>query len=459
MKLSFHGAAREVTGSCHLLQANKKKILIDCGLFQGYHGISRQNESSFGFKPSEIDAVILTHAHLDHCGRLPLLYKGGFRGEVISTGPSEELASLVMYDSAFLMEEEATRRSRHGNEVEPLYNEDDVTRVINRFNMKRPPVAYNQPIDIAEGITATFIDSGHILGSGSIKVVLREGPTEKTIIFSGDIGNKNKPIVRDPISPPESDFVVMESTYGNRNHKQIEASLTELYPAINETFENGGNVFMPTFAVEGSQEMLFFLREGYENGLISKDTKTFLDSPMAISATDIFRKYPDFYNGQAKQLIESGIDPFMLPNLTFSRTPAQSKSINEITSGAIVMAGSGMCEGGRILHHLKQNLSRPECTFIFTRYAPSGTLARKIINGSQYVKIFGSDTEVRARILTINGFSGHAGRDELLKWVHPGSPKVFLTHGSEGPMESLAEGLTGRKHEVEMPEMHEQYRY
>ncbi len=462
MKISFHGAARGVTGSCFLIQANKENTLLECGSFQEWQRISRQNEKSFGFKPSEIDRVVLSHAHLDHCGDLPLLYKYGFRGEVITTNPSEELSGLVMYDSAYLSEEEAKRKSKHGKKVEPIYTGKEVEGILNRFNRNRTgEVVYNKPIEIGKGLTVTFFDSGHILGAASILLEVREGQAYTRIVFSGDIGNRNKPIVRDPELPPEADFVIMESTYGNRSHQPITFSIDELYSVINKTFQRGGNVYIPTFAIEGSQDMLFLIREGLEKGSLPEDTKAFLDSRMAISATEIFSRYPDFYNGKAKELISSGIDPFIIPNLKFTRTSIESKEINDVRSGAVVMAGSGMCEGGRILHHLKQNLSRPECTFIFARYAAPGTLARRIIDKAKYVKIYGTDVEVKAEICTIPGFSGHAGRDGLLEWVeHTRDPKVvFLTHGSQDPMESLAEELTIRGYNVEMPELHEGYKY
>jgi metallo-beta-lactamase family protein len=398
--------------------------------------------------------VLLTHAHLDHCGRLPLLVKRGFRGEIITTAASRELARLVLLDAAGLEEEEFRRRSRHAKrhgrrrvKEEPLYSVVDAMQTFDFFGRTAP---YDAPFELFDGIRVTFLDAGHILGSASVFLELSEGKRSRTVLFSGDIGNSGRPLLRDPTPPPRADVVVMESTYGDRRHKPLPPSVDELYGAINDAFARGGNVIIPTFALERAQELLYYLREGTEKGVLSRSIQVFLDSPMAISATEIFQRHPECYDKETMAIFRKGRDPFGLPGLHFTRETAESIALNRISGGAIIMAGSGMCTGGRVRHHLKHDLWRRDSSVIFVGFAAKGTLARKIIDGAKTVRIFSERIPVRARIYTINGFSAHADQAELVAWhKHSRARRTFLVHGEEDAMRLLAERLTRTR--VEMP--------
>ncbi|VAW78035.1 Metallo-beta-lactamase family protein, RNA-specific [hydrothermal vent metagenome] len=417
MKISFNGADQGVSGSCHLLECAGKRILIDCGMYQGGRELAEENAGPFGFDPADIDFLLLTHAHLDHCGRIPLLVKRGFTGEVITTAASVELVRLVMLDAAGLQEEEAryqlrkARRHRGSPDkvIEPLYTTLDTLNGLDYFGRK---AAYDQGLQIAPGIRATFIDAGHILGSASIFFELEEDGHHHRLLFSGDLGYSGRAILRDPTTPPEVDTVVMETTYGDRLHKQLQPSIDELYEVINETIGRGGNVIIPTFALERAQEILYYLREGVDNQRIKHFTNVFLDSPMAI---------------------------------------------NQVSGGAIIMAGSGMCTGGRVRHHLKHNLWSKRNSIVFVGYAAHGTLARRIIDGAGQVRIFGDEIQVRAGIHTIGGFSAHASQAELLAWhAKTGNPKTtYLVHGEEKSMHRFAKKL--KNTHVEMPELSQEF--
>jgi len=454
LKISFHGADRGVTGSCHLIECAGRRVLVDCGLYQGSREVEEENAEPFGFDPTRIDALLLTHAHLDHCGRIPLLVKRGLRGEIITTSGSRELARLVMLDSARIQEEEAERSQRKGrrNLPGPLYGTLEALDSLDRFGRV---AAYGAPLEVAPGIRATYLDAGHILGSACILLELREGDRERRVLFSGDLGSSGRPILRDPTPPPEVDAVVMESTYGDRQHRDLAASVEELLGAIRDTIEQGGNVIIPTFALERAQEILYFLREGSEAGSLPRDLQIFLDSPMAISATEIFGRHPECYDQETAALFQRGRDPFALPGLHFTRESSASMRINEIRGGAVVMAGSGMCSGGRVRHHLRHNLARRQSSVIFVGFAAHGTLAREIIDGAKQVRIYGRDVAVRARIHTINGFSAHADQAELLAWhASTRADRTFLVHGEEEPMRALARRLESTK--VEMPSLHDE---
>lgn len=461
MKISFHGADQGVTGSCHLVSCAGKQILIDCGLYQGGRELEEENHKDFGFAPAKIDYVLLTHAHLDHCGRLPLLAKRGFKGEIITTAASRELARLVMVDSAHLQEEEVKHhehRSKHHGKHKPteapLYSILDAFLALNYFGRV---ARYGEPLQLAPGIRATFIDAGHILGSASVFLELEENGQKRSVLFSGDLGNSGRPLLRDPATPPHADIVVMETTYGDRLHKPFQPSVEEFYAAITDTFKRGGNVVIPTFALERAQELLFFLRVGVEKNLLPHSMQVFLDSPMAISATEIFQRHSDCYDEETAQLFRDGKDPFYLQGLHFTRDTPDSIAINNITGGAVIMAGSGMCTGGRIRHHLQNNISREECSIVFVGFAAAATLARKIIDGEKEVKIYGVNIPVRAKIFTINGFSAHADQAELLAWHKKiGNPKrTFLVHGEQETMRKFAGKLTGT--EVVMPALNESF--
>lgn len=456
MKISFHGAAGGVTGSCHLIECGDQKVLIDCGLYQGGRSIEAENTAPFGFDPAEIDCVLLTHAHLDHCGRLPLLAKRGFKGEIITTAASRELARLVLLDAAGLQEEEANYQARkaarhHKPAPPPLYTTLDALNSLDFFGRT---AAYGAPLQVVPGIRVTFFDAGHILGSSFVLLELQEAGEHRRVLLSGDLGNPGRPVLRDPAHPPAVDTVVMETTYADRPHKALAPSVAEFYDAIRETHKRGGNVIVPTFALERAQELLYFLREGANNGALAEHTPVFLDSPMAISATEIFRRHPECYDADACELFESGIDPFAPPDLHFVRESAQSMALNQLQGHAIIMAGSGMCTGGRVRHHLKHNLWRRESSVIFVGYAASGTLARRIIDGARQVRLFGEEIPVRAAIHTIGGFSAHADRGELLRWHGAtGARRTFLVHGEPQSRERFAGAL--KDTEVLQPELHQ----
>ena len=452
MKISFHGADRGVTGSCHMIECGDKKILIDCGLYQGGREIEEENAESFGFDPAQIDYVLLTHAHLDHCGRLPLLVKRGFRGEIVTTAATRELSRLVMLDAAHLQEEEVHHRRNHAPSV-PLYSLMDAFYALDFFGRT---ASYGSSLELAPNIRATFLDAGHILGSASILLELDEKGKKRSVLFSGDIGNSGRPILRSPVTPESADFVIMETTYGDRLHRPFEPSVEEFYGVVEDTFGRGGNVIVPTFALERAQELLYFLREGVESGRFPRTTQVFLDSPMAISATEIFGKHPECYAQETAEMFRKGRDPFHLQGLHFTRETADSIAINRINGGAVIMAGAGMCTGGRIRHHLQNSLGKENCSVVFVGYAANGTLARRIIDGAKEVHIYGREVPVRARIHTINGFSAHADQAELLQW-HEGIGGVrttFLVHGEEACMSRFASLLKGR---VVMPSLNESF--
>jgi metallo-beta-lactamase family protein len=459
MKLSFHGADHDVTGSCHMIECAGKRILIDCGMFQGARELVEENAEPFGFEPAGIDFLLLTHAHLDHCGRLPLLVKKGFRGEIVTSSASRELSRLVMLDAGHLQEEEARNNLRHaarrGNRKEstpPLYTELDALNSLDYFGRT---AEYDAPLELAPGMRATFIDAGHILGSACIYLELTENGHQRTVLFSGDLGNSNKPIIRDPAKTPRADVVVMETTYGDRLHKPIDQSVEELYAAITTTFTRGGNVIIPTFALERAQELLFYLREGVEKRRLPGSMQVFLDSPMAISATAIFERHPECYDEETAKLFREGFDPMSLPGLHFTRETQDSIAINRVGGGAVIMAGSGMCTGGRVRHHLKHNLWRADSSIVFVGYAAGGTLARRIIDGASHVHLYGEEIPVAAGIHTINGFSAHADQAELLTWHRQtGDPeRTFLVHGEQETMRRFAALL--EKTRVEMPAPHQ----
>jgi metallo-beta-lactamase family protein len=401
VKISFHGADREVTGSCHLIECAGKRVLIDCGMFQGSRDLDEDNAEDFGFDAKSIDFLLLTHAHLDHCGRLPLLAKRGFRGEIIATAATRELARLVMLDSARLAEEEARRRAQHdarrkGGDAtgQPLYSLIDAMNVLDFFGRA---ASYRQSIDVAPGIRATFLDAGHILGSASIFLELTENGATRRVTMSGDIGNSGRPLMNSPMPPPESDVVVMETTYGDRDHKPYAVSVEEFYVAIDETFARGGNVIIPTFALERAQELLYALHQAMLKSRLAPAVQVFLDSPMAISATEIFRRYPEDLSPEAVAAFQSGDDPLSLPGLHMTDETAESMKLNTIRGGAIIMAGSGMATGGRIRHHIRHNIWRRETGIIFVGFAAQGTLARQIIDGAKQVRIFDEVIPVKAK--------------------------------------------------------------
>ena len=430
-------------------------MLVDCGLFQGSHEIADENRKPFGFDPKSVDWLLLTHAHLDHCGRIPLLVREGFRGEIIATAATRELARLVLVDAAHLQEEDARaaqRRVRRRGQLppEPLYTVADALWSFDRFG--RSPT-YGERLELADGLAVTFADAGHILGSATLAVEAREATGARRIVFSGDLGGFGHPILRDPAPPPRADYVVMESTYGDREHRSLDDSVEELWSAVGATLKAGGNSIIPTFALERTQEILYFLRQGIERGRLPRTLPVFLDSPMAISATEIMRRHPEGYDEETRRAFATG-DPFDLPNLRYTRDAADSKALDRITGGAVIIAGSGMCTGGRVRYHLRNHLWREASSVIFVGFAAEGTPARQIIDGAKEVRILGEPVHVRARIHTISGFSAHADRHELIAWhAASGNPlTTFLVHGEPlRGMQALAAALEALGHRVALP--------
>jgi metallo-beta-lactamase family protein len=430
--IRFLGAAREVTGSCYLLTLPTGNMLVDCGIVQGAGNSRDRNREPFAFDPKDIDLLFLTHAHLDHSGLIPRLVKEGFRGRIITTTATADLIGVMLLDSAKIQENDAERMTRRslrkgGGEVEPLYTTGDVEKVLPLVDRAK----YGQVIDTGRGIRYSFLDAGHILGSGSLALWLGAHGKEKKIIFSGDIGKKGNPIINDPTLATEADYVVMESTYGDRLHKNTEDTANELAEAITTTFAKGGNVLIPAFAIGRTQDVLYLLNKLVREGALPKVTVT-IDSPLAEKATRIYLSHPELYDEEAKRMIAGGTIGDAI-DIRFTHSVEESMALNKIKSRAIIIAGSGMCEGGRIGHHLKHNLWRPECSVIFVGFQAQGTLGRRIVDHAQSVSIWGEEIAVRARVWTIGGFSAHGDQNGLLEWLSAfkSSPTVFVTHGEE----------------------------
>ncbi len=443
MEISFHGADRGVTGSCHLLECAGARLLVDCGMFQGSRELEEENSAALDFDPAQLDFLLLTHAHLDHCGRLPLLIKGGFRGEIVATAATRDLARIVLQDAAHMAEDDAAWRSHRsgGRPVQPLYTQADVAAAIACFGRAG---AYGQELTLAAGIRASFHDAGHILGSAHVLVRASEQGRERRVLFSGDIGGAGRPVIRDP-APPECGIVVMESTYGDRRHRSPAESVRELVGVINATVARGGNVVIPSFALERTQEILYWLRAAIAAGELPPRLPVFVDSPMAVSVTEVYRQHPECFDQESASMIAAGQDPFGFASLRLLRGTQESMSLNRISGGAVIMAGSGMCTGGRVRHHLVHNLPRPNASIVFVGFAAQGTPARRIIDGARSIRLFGEELPVRAQVHTINGFSAHADQAELLAWHAKvgGAERTMLVHGEPRAMEALAARLTG----------------
>ncbi|NUQ00134.1 MAG: MBL fold metallo-hydrolase [Armatimonadetes bacterium] len=446
VQLTFCGAAGNVTGSCYHLDTGAHRFLVDCGLFQERSHQNR-NWEPFPFDPAELDFVLLTHAHVDHIGRLPLLVKQGFRGRVICTSATAELVELLLLDSAHIQEEDArfkTKRHRRENRdlppTEPLYTTPDAQRVIGLL----APVAYHRQAGVAPGVKATWNDAGHMLGSASIAVDLQANGGSRRLVFSGDVGVEGRVILRDPEPFERADVVVCESTYGDRLHEDLEFAIGTLRDVINETIGRGGNVVIPSFAVGRTQTLLYYMRKLMEAKEI-KPVVTFVDSPMAVEATQILRRHPECFDEEASGLVAAGRDPVGFEPLHFASTTASSKAINRV-HGCVIIAASGMCTAGRIKHHLAHNIGRPEATILFPGYQAEHTLGRQIVNGAEEVRILGEMHRVRARVVSIEGLSGHADRDGLLAWLRSHQPaprQVYLTHGEPEAASALAESVRG----------------
>lgn len=446
MKLTFLGANHEVTGSCTLLEAAGKRFLIDCGMEQGKDVYENQ---PLPIAPGEIDGVLITHAHIDHTGRLPLLVQQGFRGPIYATRPTVQLCDIMLRDSAHIQESEAEWKNRKARragmeEIQPLYTVEDAQATMQQFVGEE----YGERIGIAPGVEVCFTDVGHLLGSASIEIWVTEAGRTTKLAFSGDIGNLNQPILRDPQYLTSADYVIMESTYGDRTHGPRPNYVSELAGIIQQTFDRGGNVVIPSFAVGRTQEMLYFIREIKARGLVQGhgNFPVYIDSPLAIEATRIFRNNNDFcFDSEARALAGQGIDPIAFPGLHVSVTSDESRLINTDSTPKVIISASGMCEAGRIRHHLKHNLWRAECTILFVGFQAGGTLGRSLIDGAQSVKLFGEEIEVAAQIRQLTGMSGHADRDGLLRWVHAFEQKprrVFVVHGEDAVEDIFVETLT-----------------
>jgi len=458
MKLQFLGANRQVTGSRYLLRACGKNVLVDCGMFQERKFLARNWEQS-PIPPSEVDVLLLTHAHLDHCGLIPKFVREGFRGDILATAPTMDLARIVWEDSAKIQVEDAAyKQRRHEREgrrgpypEKPLYTPDDAQLAMKQLKL----VEYDKEIRLGEGLRVIYRDAGHIIGSAMLKVFAHEHGVDQKIIFSGDVGMTDRPLLQDPHQFHNADYIVMESTYGDRDHKEHGNETDVLERVVNETIERGGNLIIPTFAIDRAQEILYTFSELAYAKRIPQIT-VFFDSPMAIKATEIYKRYKHMLDDETHALLKAGRHPFQFPGLHFVRTPAESISINTKGGSSVILAGSGMCTGGRVKHHLRQNLHRPESTVLFAGYQAQGTLGRRILQGDPVVRIHGKDCTVRAKIEELNGLSAHADRKGLMNWLSgfKAPPKtLFLTHGEAEAAQSLAEHVRSTLGwEVEIPE-------
>jgi metallo-beta-lactamase family protein len=431
MKIKFLGGVRTVTGTCCHITINDLQALVDCGMYQGENS-EDINKAPFPFTPSKISYVFLTHAHIDHSGLLPKLVREGFNGKIITTDATADLAEIMLYDSAQIQQKDAEwlikKALRKGAEpdIKPLYTTADVNKTLSLFKRK----AYLKTEHLGSGLKYRFLDAGHILGSGSLELIYQDSAKEKTIVFSGDIGKKGNPIMNDPQTPTSADYIVMESTYGNRNHRGMKESIDELAEAIRTTFKKGGNVLIPAFAIGRTQDILYTLNKFIKEKRF-ETLNVYVDSPLAEEATKVYLSHPECYDAEALAMLKEKKSRAL--KLQFTTTVEDSMKINKIKSGAIIIAGSGMCEGGRIVHHFKHNLWRSECSVIFSGFQAEGTRGRKIIEGAKTVDVLGEDIAVKARIYTIGGFSAHADRDGLFEWLggFSGKPEVFIVHGEE----------------------------
>ncbi len=442
MQVRFHGAAGEVTGSCHEVEANGHRLLLDCGMIQGSDEDERRNWDPFPFDPQEIDAVVLSHAHIDHSGRLPLLVKRGYRGPIWTQWATADLLKVMLEDAASLAEMDAERDNKYRRDGKtnhkPLFNHGDVARVLDQVRA----IDYDQPKKILGGVTVTLRDAGHILGSASVEVVADEPTGRRTLAFSGDIGPHGTPILRDPVPVPAADLVLLESTYGGREHRERGATLDEIKDVLDHAWADQGNVIIPAFAVGRSQELLYWFARQWDEWDMSR-WKIFLDSPMAMRVVDVYGRHETLFDEDAQEVWNGRPHPFKLPNLHLTPEVSQSQEINNIRGGAIIIAGSGMCNGGRVRHHLRQNLGRKQAHVMFVGYQAKGTLGRRLVDGAESVRMWGEEIRVNALRHTVGGLSAHAGQSGLVDWYGQiaGRPPVVLVHGEDDAREALATAL------------------
>lgn len=451
--VTSYGAALMVTGSCHLFELGSIKILIDCGMIQGESW--QDNYEPFGFDAKEIDYLILTHGHADHIGRVPKLVKEGFRGKIFATAPTFDIAQIMLLDSAALLYEEyetllrkALRKGDESSIKEPLYLKEHVEHV---FTLPLHVARYDEPIVLAPFLSLTFYDAGHILGSSFISLSYEEEGVTKSVIFSGDLGSHNRLLLNSLENPPHAQTLFIESTYGDREHREMAESIAEFKEAVLSTLEEGGNVVIPSFALERTQEILWLLHSMHKEGLLHH-CHVFLDSPLAIDATKIYQKYPSNLNQQLGLHVSLGDDPFSFPQLKLTQRKADSIEINEVQKKAIIIAGSGMCTGGRVVHHLKHRIWNPKNAIIFVGYQVKGTLGRDIVDGENYIRIYGEDIKVRAKVYTINGFSAHADRKDMYLWLQKIKELniIYLIHGEIDKIEHFKSYLLEHCHNIKI---------
>lgn len=444
MKLVFHGAARGVTGSCYLLEVGSRRVLVDCGLFQGRPEEERANAQPFPFDPARMDAVILTHAHIDHSGRIPLLYRRGFRGTVFAHSATLDLADIMLRDAAFInekdAEKESMRRRRRGERpVEPLYTVADAEECMELF----APLSYDQTVEVTDGVRLRFKDAGHILGSCIAEVWVQEGGVKRKLVFSGDLGHSGVPLLRQPAVVESADLVICESTYGDRCHRNWDDTVTELGEIFRAAEQGKGNILIPAFAIGRTQELLHFFGEHWREWGLDR-WQIFLDSPLAIKATEIYARHWKLYEKEDGNRVRE--TRFRLPNLHFSETAEQSRALNNRASGAVIIAGSGMCSGGRIRHHLKHHVWKPGTHLVIVGFQARGTLGRAIVDGAGSIEIWGEPIKVAAKVHTVGGLSAHADQRELAAWLghFRDKPPVMLVHGERRALDTFSSVLTGQ---------------
>ena len=449
MKIKFCGAVNEVTGSCHLVTTDKHQILLDCGMFQGGKKEEAQNLEPFPFNPAEIECVILSHAHVDHCGRLPLLVKQGFTGPIYCTDATADLLKVMLPDCAHIQQNEAEWQSKKAVRkglppVEPMYTMEDANAALKLVE----PILYDQLFNINDQMHAVFNDAGHILGSAITELWITENEKTVKLVYTGDIGVDDRPILRDPKKIKKADFVVMESTYGDRLHESNESSIKALIDIIEETVKRGGNVIIPSFAVGRTQELIYELNRFYESDEyyhnLLKNVQVYIDSPMAVTTTQVFRKNAQVFDAETKNYILNGDNPLDFPNLNFTRTSNESKALNEDNHPKIIISASGMCDAGRIRHHLKHNLWNPKSSIVFVGYQANGSLGRRIVDGEKEVSVLGEKIFVQAKVYNLEGFSGHADYEGLIDWVkglQKAPQHIFLVHGETDAKEALEQKI------------------
>ncbi len=444
--LTFHGATRQVTGSCYLIEANGEQVLLECGMSQGGKRDELGNRNRFPFDPRALSAVIISHAHLDHSGLLPKLVAEGFSGSIYLTPDTADLLGIMLKDAAGLQERDAELenrwRARAGKPlVEPLFVQADTDAALALCQRTE----YHQPTPVAKGIYLTFHEAGHILGSAIAEIIVEEAGAKRKLVFSGDLGAKNSPLLRDPEFLEDADVIMMESTYGDRDHRDRDATLQELETILAHAAHQGGNVLIPSFAVGRTQDLLYYLGKFYQNGTLKQHT-VFLDSPMAIAATEVYDRYHHRFSEEDQSLIKGkgkGTLKNWLPILKCTPSPDESMAINKVRSGAIIIAGAGMCNGGRIVHHFKHNLWRTECHVIFPGFQAMGTVGRRLVDGAKSIRVLHQSLVVNAQLHTLGGFSAHAGQSDLIGWLRhfKGSPALYLVHGEEGKSRILADAI------------------